>query len=64
MLYCEYRAPLVAASEGLNHGFFTGKFSDSGKLYQQQEYIDWTGELLENNLTSGPRVIIWKNKEN
>ena len=49
MLYCEYRAPLVAASEGLNHGFFTGKFSDSGKLYQQQEYIDWTGELLENN---------------
>ena len=27
----------MAASEGLCHGFFTGKFPDSRKLYQQLE---------------------------
>ena len=32
-----YRTPPVAASEGLHHGFFPGKFPDSGKLYQQLE---------------------------
>ena len=32
-----YRPPPVAASEGLHHGFFTGKFPDSGKLYQRLE---------------------------
>ena len=34
-LFC--RTPPVAASEGLHHGFFTGKFPDGGKLYQQLE---------------------------
>ena len=40
--YCEiyensffYRTFPVTASEGLRHGFLTGNFTDSGKLYQQ-----------------------------
>ena len=32
-----YRTPPVGASEGLYHGFFTGKFPDSGKLHEQLE---------------------------
>ena len=41
--YCEifensfFVEPSMAASEGLHHGFFTGKFPDGGKLYQQLE---------------------------
>ena len=32
-----YRTSTLAASKGLHDGFFTGKFPDSEKFYQQLE---------------------------